>query len=76
MFKRLCDIAHKLIVLDVSVFIKSADDEALVLLDLVDMLDNALVELLVLYVADVGNLDLLYFFVLQVATAQLIIVLG
>jgi hypothetical protein len=69
------DVADELIVLDVALIVEGPDHEALVLLDLADVLDDALVELLVLHVLDVGDLNLLDLLVLQVAAAQLAVVL-
>lgn len=61
--ERLCNIADKLIVFDAAVVLQRADDETFILFDFIDVLDDTLIELFVLNVADIRYLDLLYLFV-------------
>jgi len=65
----LCDVAHKLIVFDVSILVKCSNDEAFIFFNLADMLDYALIEFFVLDILYVTYLYLLYLLVFQVSAA-------
>lgn len=68
-FQWLCDVSHKLIVFDVSIFVECSNDEAFIFFNLADMFDYALIEFFVLDILDVTYLYLLYHLVLQVSAA-------